>query len=132
MDAFSPRVWRSCKCCGAARHRSFSKKFAGAEPANEGRRQTRYNRTQMRLWVITMIAWSAVANGADVPQIRAIHEKAIGIDSHIDTLQWVMYQDADLSKRHSVYHVDFPRLREGGMMAPYFALYVPTYYRGGE
>ena len=44
----------------------------------------------------------------------------------------VIYRDADLSKRHSVYHVDFPRLREGGMLAPYFALYVPTYYSGSE
>jgi membrane dipeptidase len=31
-----------------------------------------------------------------------------------------------------MYHVDFPRLREGQMLAPYFALYVPTYYPGSE
>src|SRR5262249_48605261 len=74
----------------------------------------------------------SAANGDDLERARRIQKEAIGIDSHIDTLQWVMYQDADLSKRHSVYHVDFPRLREGGMLAPYFALYVPTYYPGSE
>ena len=28
--------------------------------------------------------------------------------------------------------VDFPRLREGGMKAPFFALWVPVYYKGAE
>jgi membrane dipeptidase len=72
------------------------------------------------------------ARGDELDTARRLHKEAIGIDSHIDTIQWVMYQDADLSKRHPVYHVDFPRLREGGMMAPYFALYAPTYYPGSE
>lgn len=70
--------------------------------------------------------------GDDLERARRIHKEAIIVDSHIDTLQWVIYHDADLSKRHTTYHVDFPRLREGRMMAPYFALYVPTYYRGSE
>jgi membrane dipeptidase len=61
-----------------------------------------------------------------------VHAKAIGTDSHIDTLQWVIYQNADLGKRHDVYHVDIPRLLDGGMRNPYFALYVPTYYLGSE
>ena len=68
----------------------------------------------------------------DLARARQIHRKAIGTDSHIDTLQWVIYQDADLGKRHDVYHVDIPRLLEGGMRNPYFALYVPTYYAGAE
>lgn len=75
---------------------------------------------------------TSVAPGDELERARHIHRKAIGIDSHIDTLQWVISQNADLSRRHSVYHVDFPRLREGQMLAPYFALYVPTYYPGSE
>jgi len=87
----------------------------------------------MKRWLalVLLCAGSAVL-GDDLERARRIHKETIGIDSHIDTLQWVMYQDADLSKRHSVYQVDFPRLREGGMLAPYFALYVPTYYAGSE
>lgn len=68
----------------------------------------------------------------NLERARQIHKEAIGIDSHIDTIQWVIHQNADLSKRNSMYHVDLPRLREGGMRAPYFALYVPTYYEGAE
>jgi membrane dipeptidase len=74
----------------------------------------------------------ATAHADDLERARRINSEAIGVDSHIDTLQWVIHQNADLAKRHDVYHVDFPRLHEGGMLAPYFALYVPTYYGGSE
>ena len=87
----------------------------------------------MKRWLVLILLYtSPSAFGDDLERARQIHKGAIGVDSHIDTLQWVIYQDADLSKRHSAYHVDFPRLREGGMLAPYFALYVPTYYAGSE
>lgn len=82
--------------------------------------------------VLLLLCAAPAARADDLETARRIHKEAIGVDSHIDTLQWVMYQNADLSKRNSVYHVDFPRLREGGMLAPYFALYVPTYYKGSE
>jgi len=56
----------------------------------------------------------------------------IGIDSHIDTAQRVLIDRADLTQRSTVGHVDLPRLREGGVNAPFFALWVPTYYKGSE
>jgi len=79
-----------------------------------------------------LFAAAAAAGDDDLQRARQIHREAIGIDSHIDTLQWVINQNAELSRRHPMYHVDFPRLREGGMLAPYFALYTPTYYAGSE
>ena len=68
----------------------------------------------------------------ELARAKQLHSKAIGADSHIETLQWVINQKADLGKRHDVYHVDIPRLFEGGMRNPYFAMYVPTYYSGPE
>ncbi len=56
----------------------------------------------------------------------------IGIDSHIDTAQRVLIQGANLAMRSPVGHVDIPRLKEGGINAPFFALWVPTYYKGAE
>lgn len=56
----------------------------------------------------------------------------IGIDGHIDTLQRVLLDNLDLAKRQTAGHVDFPRLREGGMNAPIFALWAPTYFKGAE
>src|SRR5579884_4373774 len=58
--------------------------------------------------------------------------QSIGIDSHIDTAQRVLIDRADLTQRSPMGHVDIPRLREGGVNAPFFALWVPTYYHGAE
>jgi membrane dipeptidase len=63
---------------------------------------------------------------------RRLATQYIGIDSHIDTAQRVLLDNEDISKRTSRGHVDLPRLREGGVRAPFFALWVPTYYKGAE
>src|SRR5689334_4777656 len=62
----------------------------------------------------------------------ALHAQNIGIDTHIDTAQRVLIDRADITQRSPVGHVDIPRLKEGGMNAPFFALWVPTYYKGPE
>src|SRR5580692_11275144 len=56
----------------------------------------------------------------------------LGIDTHIDTAQRVLIGHVDLAKRLPDGQVDIPRLKEGGMNAPFFALWVPTYYKGAE
>ena len=56
----------------------------------------------------------------------------IGMDSHIDTAQRVLIDGADLSKKLPDGQVDLPRLRQGGMNAPFFALWVPVFYKGAE
>ncbi len=62
----------------------------------------------------------------------ALPAQNIGIDSHIDTAQRVLIDQANLALRSPVGHVDIPRLKEGGVNAPFFALWVPTYYKGAE
>ena len=68
----------------------------------------------------------------DMARARRISAEAIGIDSHIDTIQHVLVDGVDLANRLPNGMVDFPRLREGGMKAPFFALWVPVYYKGAE
>jgi membrane dipeptidase len=63
---------------------------------------------------------------------RRIHARLIGVDSHIDTLQRVLNGGEDISRRTGRGHVDLPRLKDAGMTAPFFALWVPTYYKGSE
>ncbi len=58
--------------------------------------------------------------------------QTIGIDTHIDTPQRVLIEGVDLANRLKDGMVDIPRLKEGGMNAPFFALWVPTFYRGAE
>ena len=56
----------------------------------------------------------------------------LGVDSHNDTAQRVLIEKIDLNQRLTDGMVDFPRLREGGMHVPFFALWVPGYYKGSE
>jgi membrane dipeptidase len=73
-----------------------------------------------------------VAAQDDLARARRINAQALGIDSHIDTIQRVLIGHEDLAVRGSTGHADFPRLREGGMKAPFFALWCPVYYKGSE
>ena len=68
----------------------------------------------------------------EMARAKKLATEIIGIDSHIDTIQKVLVGGEDLSKRSTVGHADIPRLKEGGMHAPFFALWVPVYYPGAE
>src|SRR5215813_15659290 len=96
-------------------------------------------RTLLNIFTALMFAGLAAAppgapadTSQDLARARRIHAEAIGVDSHIDTLQRALNGGEDISKRTAGGHVDLPRLRESGMRAPFFALYVPTYYKGSE
>ena len=83
-----------------------------------------------------VLAWALTVSLCAADQIteraRRIQSEVIGIDSHIDTLQRVLMEHVDIGQRLSDGEVDLPRLREGGMRAPFFALWVPTFYKGAE
>jgi membrane dipeptidase len=86
---------------------------------------------------VTSRALLAVALVAAAPpdaaeRARRIHASLIGVDSHIDTLQRVLNGKEDISQRLARGHVDLPRLKQAGMVAPFFALWVPAYYKGAE
>ncbi len=81
----------------------------------------------MKRTLYTLVV-ASVAFGADdtMERARRIQSEVIGIDSHIDTMQRVLMEHVDLGRRLPDGEVDLPRLREGGMHAPFFALWVPT------
>jgi membrane dipeptidase len=61
-----------------------------------------------------------------------IHFDAIVVDGHIDTPSLMLDSDYDLGARHSAEHVDLPRMVEGGLDAPFFAIYVGRSYGEGQ
>src|SRR5713101_7739575 len=85
------------------------------------------------MWATAALALAATAR-ADEAMDRAlkIHAHLIGVDSHNDTLQRVLHGHEDISRRTPRGHVDLLRLEEAGMVAPFFALWVPTYYHGAD
>ncbi len=84
-----------------------------------------------RLALILLLAASLSAED-DLARARRINAEAIGIDTHIDTAQRVLMNGVDLGQRLPDGQIDIPRLFEGGMHAPFFALWVPTYFHGAE
>ncbi len=62
----------------------------------------------------------------------AIHRRAVMIDMHADTVQFVVDEGADLNQRLTTTHLDAPRMREGGLDAQFFSIWVePQYYGAG-
>jgi membrane dipeptidase len=57
---------------------------------------------------------------------RAIHFSSLVLDTHADTPQRLFFDQFDLGSRDAEGCVDIPRLREGGVGAIFFALWVPV------
>jgi membrane dipeptidase len=85
----------------------------------------------MKILLGVMLALPLLAQD-EMARARKLASEVIGIDSHIDTVQKILVLNQDLAKRSNVGHVDIPRLKEGGMHAPFFALWVPVYAPGAE
>src|SRR3989475_4311183 len=82
-------------------------------------------------WAVCLVVLPCLAQD-EMTRLRRIQSEVIGVDTHIDTAQRLLFENADISKRLADGQVDLPRLREGGMRAPCFSLWVPVYYHGAE
>ena len=59
----------------------------------------------------------------------SIHMRAVAIDMHADTVQFVIDEGVDISGRVPTTHLDAPRMREGGLDAQFFSVWVePEFY----
>jgi membrane dipeptidase len=68
----------------------------------------------------------------DAATPRQIHLKAIAIDMHADTAQRLVDENVDISKRLNDGHLDAVRMKEGGLDAQFFSIWVePALYGGG-
>lgn len=58
-------------------------------------------------------------------KVMSIHKKAITVDTHVDTPMALLNEDFDIGKRNSPpqSRVDFPRMKEGGLDAIFFAAF---------
>lgn len=59
-----------------------------------------------------------------------LHRRAMVVDTHADTLQRVLMSGIDLGKKLDSGHLDIPRMKEGGLDAEFFAIWVDSPYRG--
>jgi len=64
------------------------------------------------------------ANETLKEKARRIHKEAIVIDSHSDTTMRMLDSGWDFMERHENGHVDYPRIREGGLDGVFLAVYM--------
>jgi membrane dipeptidase len=65
-------------------------------------------------------------------QAKQLHSTSIVIDTHDDTTQRLLDPKFDLSLRHSDGNIDIPRMKEGGLSAVFFSIWIPSKILGPE
>jgi membrane dipeptidase len=63
---------------------------------------------------------------------RKIHFSSVVLDTHADTTQRLLYEKFDLGQRDTRGHLDIPRMREGGLNAEFFSIWMPSQITGPE
>src|SRR5438045_3688703 len=82
----------------------------------------------MGVCLCALLAGSRLGKPAKAEDIaeraRELHFSSIVLDTHHDTTQRFFSKDYDLGKRNPDGHVDIPRMREGGMNAIFFSIWI--------
>src|SRR2546422_3788629 len=85
----------------------------------------------MKLWPLVLaLPLLSSAPAADDVAARAarVHREAIVVDTHEDVPDALAEKWADIAVRGVTKHFDIPRAKEGGLTAPFFAVYVSASY----
>ena len=79
-----------------------------------------------RMLVLAGICGLLAGAGGDgiAERARKLQFSSIVLDTHDDTTQRLFSKDYDLGKRNAEGHVDIPRMREGGMNAIFFSIWI--------
>jgi membrane dipeptidase len=72
---------------------------------------------------LSLLAVNAQTNISQ--QARDLHFNSIVVDTHDDTTQRLLDPKFDLGARHTDGSVDIPRMREGGLDALFFSIWIP-------
>jgi membrane dipeptidase len=59
------------------------------------------------------------------PQAKTLQSSSIVIDTHDDTTQRLLDAHFDITARHGDGNIDVPRMREGGLTAIFFSVWIP-------
>src|ERR1700759_1625707 len=82
----------------------------------------------LRLLAVCTIAFLVVQIPISADSIsdeaKKLHFSSIVVDTHDDTTQRFFSSDFDLGKRNPDGHIDIPRMREGGLNAIFFSIWI--------
>src|SRR2546429_7295033 len=74
----------------------------------------------------------AVKPHAIPARAKKLHFSSIVVDTHDDTTQRFLDGKFDLGARHTDGSIDIPRMREGGLHAIFFSIWIPSKITGQE
>lgn len=76
---------------------------------------------------------NATANTSEISErAKKLHFGSIVVDTHDDTTQRLLFEKLDLSRRDTRGNIDIPRMREGGLSAIFFSIWMPASVTGPE
>lgn len=91
----------------------------------KGRRAERFGAFRwLALLVISVMNVHLSAGQMVSERAARLHQEAIVVDLHMDTPQRMLDQGVNLGARAATGHADIPRMREGGLDAAFFSIYV--------
>src|SRR5882762_7067091 len=72
----------------------------------------------------------AVSSDSISERVKRLHFSSIVVDTHDDTTQLFLDPKFDLGVRHADGSIDIPRMREGGLSAIFFSIWLPSKITG--
>jgi len=85
------------------------------------------------LWVSALsLVGLAVSADSISERARKLHFSSIVVDTHDDTTQRFLDGKFDLGARSSAGSIDIPRMKEGGLGAIFFSIWIPSKITGPE
>jgi membrane dipeptidase len=75
-------------------------------------------------FVAALVAEVSISADSISDQAKKLHFSSIVLDTHDDTTQRFFSKDFDIGKRNATGSIDIPRMREGGMNAIFFSIWI--------
>jgi membrane dipeptidase len=73
------------------------------------------------------VATQSAPAGAVSAKAKQLHDRALVVDAHDHTTQRMLFDKTfDITARHQDGNIDVPRMREGGLDALFFSIWVPS------
>lgn len=79
-----------------------------------------------------MVLAKAMAGGGISERAKRLHFSSLVIDTHTDTTQRFLDGEFDFGARNALGSVDIPRMKEGGLGAIFFAIWIPSKINGPQ
>jgi membrane dipeptidase len=102
-----------------------------ATPSFRTKRSALRNLSFFAVYILGGLLVASAVSGDNISErAKKLHFSSIVVDTHDDTTQLILEPKFDLAERHPSGSIDIPRMREGGMSAIFFSIWIPSKITG--